>query len=126
MQMGESIMRLKIYIASIAVAFAFGVALTLLLTSKSPSPVRGFSEAEVQAKVGRHVKWKASRVSNDKFINTGMVAFSMVRDGERLLVIDWDKKLNGMKHRITQISPVEYEKIIVEDAQDGLPVSNDN
>ena len=120
-------MRLKIYIPSIVVAFAAGVAFTLFLTWKTPSRVRGFSEAEAQAKLGRRVKWKASAIANDKFINTGVVAFSIVRDGERFLVIDWDKKLKPMKHLITEINPVEYKKIIVEeDAKDGLPDSTDN
>lgn len=114
-------MRLKIYIPSVVVAFAAGVALSLFLTWKFPSPVRGFSEAEVRAKLGRHVKWKASAIADDKFINTGVVAFSLVRNGERVLVIDWDKKLGLMKHRITEISRVEYEKIIVEDAQEAGP-----
>jgi hypothetical protein len=105
----------KLRFVAFVLACAAGVGSTLF----SPllhSSVKGFSQEEAQAKLGRQVKLKADAVSAaPKIINRGVVAYAQMDHGERVLVIDWDEKLSGWKHRITQIDRETYEKIIEED-----------
>jgi hypothetical protein len=35
--------------------------------------------------------------------------------GERVLVIDWDEKLPGWQHRITQVDRKTYQEVILEE-----------
>lgn len=105
----------KLRFVAFVLACAAGVGSTLF----SPLPhssVKGFSQEEAQAKLGRQVKLKADAVSAaPEIINRGVVAYAQLDHGERVLVIDWDEKLAGWKHHITQIDRETYEKIIEEE-----------
>jgi ABC-type glycerol-3-phosphate transport system substrate-binding protein len=100
---------------ALTLAFAAGVG-SAFLPSLLHRSAEGFSHEETQAKLGRRVKLKANAFSSDsEFTNTGVVAYSTRDHGERVLVIDWDKKLPGWKHRITQVDRNTYQKLIAED-----------
>ncbi|MDT4955431.1 MAG: hypothetical protein QOJ02_3569 [Acidobacteriota bacterium] len=105
----------KIRFAAFVLACAAGVGSTFFSSIFKPS-VKGFSQEEANAKLGRRVKLKANAISADpKIVNNGVVAYSEVDHGERILVIDWDEKLSGWRHRITQIDRKTYQEVILEE-----------
>jgi hypothetical protein len=92
-----------------------GVGTTYFFSNLQGS-VKGFSQEEALAKTGLRVKLKADWVSvNPEIVNKGIVAYAQLDQGERVLVIDWDEKLSGWKHRITQVDRDTYHKVIVEE-----------
>ena len=105
----------KLRFVAFVLACAAGVGSTFFSSIFQPS-VKGFSQEEARAKVGQRVKLKADSVSvNPKTVNRGVVAYSQLDHGERVLVIDWNEKLSGWKHRITQIDRNTYQKVIEEE-----------
>lgn len=105
----------KTRFVAFVLACAAGIGSTFFSSIFQPS-VKGFSQAEVQAKMGRRVKLKANAISTDpKIVNSGVVAYAEVDHGERVLVIDWDEKLSGWKHRITQVDRKTYQEVIREE-----------
>jgi hypothetical protein len=112
---GRFYMPTKLRFVAFVLACAAGVGSTFISSSLRPS-VKGFSQEEAQAKLGLRVKLKADPVSvAPKIINKGVVAYAQLDHGERVLVIDWDEKLAGWKHRTTQIDRKSYQKIIEEE-----------
>ena len=106
-------MTIKIRFVAFVLACAAGVSSTFLSSTFQP---KGFSQEEAQAKLGQRVKLKANaRSTNPKIINSGVVAYAQVDHGERVLVIDWDEKLSGWKHRITQVDRKTYQEVITEE-----------
>ena len=99
---------------ALVLALAAGIISSTLFSSSVQKAVEGFSQEEAQAKLGRRVKLKANAIE-PKIVNTGVVAYTTVVHGERVLVIDWDEKLPGWKHRITQIDRQNYQRAIVEE-----------
>lgn len=105
-------MRFVVFVLALA---AGSVSSTFLSSILQPS-VKGFSQEEALAKLGRRVKLKANAISIEpKIVNSGVVAYTEVDHGERVLVIDWDEKLPGWKHRITQIDRKTYQEAILEE-----------
>jgi len=105
----------KLRFVAFVLACAAGIGSTFFSSLLQPS-VEGFSQEEAQAKLGRRVKLKADSVSvAPKIVNRGVVAYTQLGQGERVLVIDWDEKLSGWKHRITQIDRETYQKVIEEE-----------
>jgi len=105
----------KIRFVAFVLACAAGISSTFFSSIFQPS-VKGFSQEEVKAKLGRRVKLKAYAISTDpKIVNSGIVAYAQVDHGERVLVIDWDEKLSNWKHRITQVDRKTYQAVIMEE-----------
>ena len=105
----------KLRFIAFVLACAAGVGSTLFFSVLRPS-VKGFSQQEAQAKLGRRVKLKANAVSVEpKIINRGVVAYAQLDHGERVLVIDWDERISGWKHRITQVDRKTYQEVIEEE-----------
>jgi hypothetical protein len=78
--------------------------------------IPGFTLKDARAKLGRRVELKGNGLEGtSKVIDTGTVAYIDESCGYRSLVIDWDKLLPGMKHRITSIGPDTYKKVIIEE-----------
>jgi hypothetical protein len=105
----------KTRFVAFVLACTVGIGFTFFSSIFQPS-VKGFSQEEVQAKMGRRVKLKGDTFSTDpKIINRGVIAYAEVDHGERVLVIDWDEKLPGWKHRITQVDRKTYQEVIREE-----------
>ena len=105
----------KLRFVAFVLACAAGVSSTFFSSIFQPS-VKGFSQEEAQTKLGRRVKLKANITSVEpKVINSGVVAYAQMDHGERVLIIDWDEKLPGWKHRITQVDRKTYQAIIIEE-----------
>ena len=97
-------------------AFTAGIVSSRLFPPILQPSVKGFSQEEAQAKVGRRVKLKANPISGEpKIVNTGVVAYAEVDHGERVLIIDWDEKLPRWRHRITQVDRKTYQEVILEE-----------
>ena len=106
----------KMRLVTFVLACAAGIGSTFISYNFAP---KGFSEAEARAKFGKRVKLKASAARGEtRIVNTGVVAYAQIDHGERVLVIDWDEKLPGWKHRITQIDRDDYRKVIEEEQGD--------
>ncbi len=106
----------KMRFVALVLAFAAGIISSTFFSFFVQPPVKGFSQEEAQAKLGRRVKLKANAISIEpKIVNSGVVAYTEVDHGERVLVIDWDEKLPGWKHRITQIDRKTYQRVILEE-----------
>lgn len=104
----------------IAITFSLGVGTGVGLSSVchtlSLAKVSGFTPEEARAKIGRRVELKENALEGtSKIINSGTVAYIDERCGYRYLVIDWDRLLPGMKHRITFIDRNTYQKCVVEE-----------
>lgn len=105
----------KIRFVAFVLACAAGIGSTFFSPIFQPS-VKGFSQEEVKAKLGRRVKLKASDNNiAPKIVNSGVVAYAQVDHGERVLIIDWDEQLSGWKHRITQVDRKTYQAVIIEE-----------
>jgi hypothetical protein len=102
----------KMRFVALVLAFAAGIAACTFFSSIVQPAVKGFSQEEARAKVGRRVKLRIS--TQPKIVNSGVVAYAQLDHGERVLVIDWDEKLPGWQHRITQVDRKTYQEVILE------------
>ncbi len=106
-------MTIKIRFVVFVLACAAGVGSTFITSIFQP---KGFSQEEAQSKIGKRVKLIANaRRADPKIINSGVVAYAQVNGGERVLVIDWDEKLSGWKHRIVMADRRAYQESIIEE-----------
>jgi len=100
---------------ALVLAFAAGIAACTFFSFIVRPAVKGFSQEEARAKLGRRVKLRAETLSTQpRIVNSGVVAYAQLDHGERVLVIDWDEKLPGWRHRITQIDRKTYQEVILE------------
>jgi len=99
--------------------FAFALTCSVGIGSTFFSSIfqqKGFSQEEVQAKIGKRVKLIADvHSTNPKIINSGVVTYAQVDRGERKLVIEFDEKLPGWNSHTVWASRKAYQEVIVEE-----------
>jgi len=106
----------KMRFAAFVLTFVAGSLSSTFFSYVAQPAVKGFSREEAQAKLGRRVKLKADTLSIEPtIVNHGVVAYIDQYRGQRVLVIDWDEKLPGWKHRITEIDRKTYQETILEE-----------